>query len=111
MIRPIVLSLLVTLLASSAQAGLFAFCSCPTDDRYSAECLKSSIPPWPICLFHDAEYFVEKAEDGATRCCGGDITDCRCPKKDTEKFQEAIGEWCDGVKTCTDSRQHLITAY
>jgi hypothetical protein len=95
MVRSIFLSVLVILLASSVQAGF-----CPTDDKYTAECLKSSIPPWPICLFHDAEYFVTQAKDGATRCCGDDITECKCPKKDTEKFQGAIGDWCDGVKTC-----------
>ena len=73
---------------------------CPTSDEYNQECLKSALPPWPICLFHDVEYFVSKAKDGATRCCTGDLSECQCPKKDTPAFRETIESWCQGVQAC-----------
>ena len=74
---------------------------CPTDEKYDAACLRSAIPPWPICLAHNAEYFVRNAKESASRCCGDDIRQCRCPKKDTVTFQNKIGEWCAGVASCT----------
>ena len=47
----------------------------------------------------------EVAIDGSTRCCDGeaaaaDMSECRCPKKDTAKFLDAIGDWCKGVASC-----------
>uniref|UniRef100_A0A7S2H0G9 Extracellular membrane protein CFEM domain-containing protein n=1 Tax=Helicotheca tamesis TaxID=374047 RepID=A0A7S2H0G9_9STRA len=78
---------------------------CPTDDSYSPECLKSALPPWPICLFHDVPTFVNHAIDSGTRCCkdDGDMSECKCPHKDEEKFKKYIGGWCDGVAACTTS--------
>jgi hypothetical protein len=74
---------------------------CPTSDQYDPLCLTNALPPWPICLFHDVDYFVAKAKDGATRCCvGDDLSECRCPKKDTPEFLDKIGDWCDGVQKC-----------
>ena len=99
MIRCVLLSLLVVLQSSPTEA-LFDCLKCPTDDRLDPKCLINIIPPWPICLFHDVNYFLAKAEDGASRCCGDDISKCRCPKKDTGKFQDQIGDWCKGVAKC-----------
>uniref|UniRef100_A0A7S4IJP6 Uncharacterized protein n=1 Tax=Odontella aurita TaxID=265563 RepID=A0A7S4IJP6_9STRA len=79
--------------------GLSCF-KCPTDDKYDPACLKSAIPPWPICLFHDVKFFVDTAMDGATRCCGEDTSECRCPKKETGAFKDHIGDWCKGVASC-----------
>lgn len=76
------------------------FFECPTDDSYPQSCLDSAIPPWPICKFHTAESWVDSAKDSATRCCGDDISECKCPKKDTQRFQDRIDEWCDAVLTC-----------
>lgn len=28
------------------------------------------------------------------------MSQCKCPKKDTDKFLDSIGSWCDGVRTC-----------
>lgn len=58
-----------------------------------------------MCLFHDVDFFVRAAQDGATRCCDGDaaaddMSECRCPKKETEDFKAKIGEWCEGVAAC-----------
>mmetsp|Transcript_11981 Transcript_11981/g.19864 ORF Transcript_11981/g.19864 Transcript_11981/m.19864 type:complete len:135 (-) Transcript_11981:133-537(-) len=89
--------------AFSVDAEGFSFkCpfKCPTDDSYDPACLRSVIPPWPICLFKNVDDFVDHAQDSAIRCCGDDTSDCRCPKKDTDKFQDSIGEWCKGVASC-----------
>ena len=91
--------------ASSWLSNLWSKCSCPTDDSYSAECLKSAIPPWPICLCgsHSAKYFVDKAVESAGRCCGDDLSKCTCPVKNSTCFQDKIGAWCDGVETCSNN--------
>jgi hypothetical protein len=49
---------------------------------------------------HDVEYYVAKSKEGASRCCGDDLTDCKCPKKDTDKFKDNIGSWCADIATC-----------
>jgi hypothetical protein len=51
-------------------------------------------------LWKDVDTFVEQAKEGASRCCGDDLTDCKCPQKDTADFRDKIGAWCQGVKTC-----------
>ena len=114
MTRP-TLSLLATLLLAAVLAGhhtadakLFSVpqcLKCPYDDTLPLECIKNIIPPWPICLFHDIDYFRRVAIDGSTRCCDGeaaaaDMSECRCPKKDTAKFLDSIGDWCKGVASC-----------
>ena len=89
--------------AASVDAEGFCFkClfKCPKSDAYDPACLRSAIPPWPICLFHSVDDFVDHAQDSATRCCGDDISACRCPKKNTDKFLNDIGEWCRGVASC-----------
>lgn len=97
--RSFLLSLLVAALASPSQAFLDCL-KCPSDDSLDPKCLINIIPPWPICLFYDLNYFLAKAVDGSSRCCGDDISGCRCPKKDTDKFKDRIGDWCKGVATC-----------
>ncbi len=89
----------VTIFYSEADCPFF---ECPTDESYPKTCLDNVIPPWPICKFGTVEKFVAKAKDGATRCCGDDLSACKCPKKDTDKFLDEIGPWCDGVSTCDD---------
>ena len=78
------------------------FFECPTSDSYPQTCLDNVIPPWPICKLGSVDHWVEHAKDGATRCCGDDLSQCRCPKKDTKTFLDTIGAWCDGVSTCSD---------
>mmetsp|Transcript_16549 Transcript_16549/g.24755 ORF Transcript_16549/g.24755 Transcript_16549/m.24755 type:complete len:146 (-) Transcript_16549:247-684(-) len=94
-------------LYTSARTNLYTawtscpFFECPSDESYPASCTDSVIPPWPICKFHSVEDWVASAQDSATRCCGDDLTDCKCPKKDDEKFLNKIGEWCQGVDSCS----------
>ena len=93
----------LALLAPAATAEGFCFwClfQCPTDDSYGSACLRSVIPPWPICKFRTIPDFIEHAKESATRCCGDDLSDCKCPKKDTDKFMQDIGPWCQGVASC-----------
>lgn len=80
---------------------------CPKDDSYDPACQRSAIPPWPICLAHGMEYWVSKAKDGATRCCGTNIDDCRCPKKDTDDFQDKIASWCADIASCKNPKEGL----
>jgi hypothetical protein len=62
---------------------------------------------------HNVEYFVAKAKEGASRCCGDDLTDCKCPKKDTDKFKDNIGAWCADIATCDNNTapklMHVLT--
>ena len=100
--------LLVAVLTGHARASLFSVpkcLKCPDDPDLPIGCLKNIIPPWPICLFHDVDYFRKVALDGATRCCDGedaaaDMSACRCPKKDKAQFLDSIGDWCKGVSSC-----------
>jgi hypothetical protein len=105
MVRLVFALTLFVLCASFSHAAWLDCFKCPTDDRYGPECLANSIPPWPICLFHTASFFVEKSLDGATRCCQEDKSECRCPQKESPKFIEDIDDWCKGVKTCSDSNK------
>uniref|UniRef100_A0A7S1VJ52 Uncharacterized protein n=1 Tax=Grammatophora oceanica TaxID=210454 RepID=A0A7S1VJ52_9STRA len=73
---------------------------CPKDDSYPTTCTRSAIPPWPICLIKDVKGFVAKSQDGATRCCKTDLSECKCPKKDTDKFKDEIESWCADIATC-----------
>ena len=85
------------LLTSSSKCPFF---ECLKDDSYEKACLDSVIPPWPICKFKSLKDWVEKAKNGATRCCGNDLSECKCPHKDTDIFKEKIGPWCDAVNKC-----------
>ncbi len=92
-------------ISASIKSGLTAFndCpffECPTSDSYPESCLDSVLPPWPICKFKTVDDWVACSQDSATRCCGDDLSECKCPKKDTEAFLDKIGDWCAGVATC-----------
>ena len=88
---------------SNNDASDSPFFQCPTDDSYLPSCAENVIPPWPICKSKSFDEWVEKARDCASRCCGGDLSECKCPKKDTDKFLDRIDEWCDGVYSCDDA--------
>ena len=71
------------------------------NDDYTMECVENSIPPWPLCLFHNVTYFVNAAVSSASRCCDfDDLEDCRCPLKKHPHWQEVMGNWCEKIKTC-----------
>ncbi len=68
---------------------------------YDFDCVDASIPPWPICLFHNVTYFIDAAVSSASRCCDfDDLEECRCPKKYHPKFMEAMEKWCPKIDKC-----------
>mmetsp|Transcript_9993 Transcript_9993/g.15107 ORF Transcript_9993/g.15107 Transcript_9993/m.15107 type:complete len:120 (-) Transcript_9993:314-673(-) len=71
---------------------------CPTDDSIRQECYDAVTPPLPICLGSTAAEWVAKAIDSSTRCCGDDLTECKCPVKEGVMFKEKIGPFCDAVQ-------------
>lgn len=77
---------------------------CPTSSSYPQSCLSNIIPPWPICLTKNVTEWYNVSKDSSTRCCkdNGDLSECKCPHKDSAKFLDKIGDWCEGVKTCDD---------
>jgi len=88
--------------------------SCPTDDSYSDECVNGVMPPYPICCSEKrttVQEWVEYAVDTATRCCkaDGDLSECMCPVKDTDKFLDNIGNYCDAVDICEADEQSIHT--
>jgi len=109
MLKNIVRSLVFLAFLGSVESKWLGCFSCPTSDDYSAECVENITPPWPICLLHTTDFWVDKAMDSATRCCGDDLSECKCPKKDTRKFLDRIDDYCDGVATCAeDDKKKLI---
>ena len=86
---------------------------CPTDDSYSEECIDGVMPPYPICCSEKrtVQDWVEKAVDSATRCCkdDGELSECMCPIKDTDKFMDNIGNYCDAVDICQADEQSIHT--
>lgn len=81
------------------------FFECQKDDSYEKACLESAIPPWPICKFKSTKDWVEKAKDGASRCCGDDMSECKCPSNETKTFKKKIGPWCEGVSKCSNATE------
>ena len=82
--------------------------SCPDPNEFieenpefEFECVDASIPPWPVCLFHNVTTFIHASVSSASRCCDFDnLDECKCPLKYTDKFQNAMEEWCPKIATC-----------
>lgn len=102
MLKQLLLSLLIIASVSPIESW------CPTSEDYSQTCLDAITPPWPICMLYSAEYWVSSAIDSATRCCGDDLSECNCPKKDSPDFLAKIGAYCDGVATCDDQSVAIV---
>jgi hypothetical protein len=85
--------------------------SCPRSDDYSPECLDAITPPWPICLRHSSEEWVNIAIDSIPRCCGDDLTNCKCPMKDSQYFLNRIDDYCDGADICSKEISHPWKRY
>jgi len=85
--------------------------ACPSPEDFVAEnpdfpleCVENSIPPWPLCLFHNVTYFIQGAVASADRCCDFEnLEACRCPFKYNPKWQEVMTDWCPNIETCPDS--------
>ena len=71
------------------------------------------MPPYPICCSEKrtVQEWVDNAIDAATRCCkaDGDLSECMCPVKDTDKFIDNIGNYCDAVDICEADEQSIHT--
>ena len=108
MLKQFLLSLLIIATISPIESKWLSCFNCPTSDAYGPQCLDSVTPPWPICLLHSVDYWVDSAIDSATRCCGDDLSECNCPKKDSPDFLAKIGAYCDGVATCDDQSVAIV---
>ena len=73
---------------------------CPSDPAFG-ECQNKLQPPFPICCKKTVAEWIKSAKDSATRCCGGDLTDCKCPVKDKPKFLNKIPDYCSAVAACS----------
>mmetsp|Transcript_27286 Transcript_27286/g.41063 ORF Transcript_27286/g.41063 Transcript_27286/m.41063 type:complete len:145 (-) Transcript_27286:75-509(-) len=81
---------------------------CPSVDDYIAEngnytyeCVDSSIPPYPLCLLHSVEYFIESAIASSDRCCDfSDLSECKCPIKESWWWKMKMGSWCEDIASC-----------
>jgi len=107
------------LLATAASAGLLDslqgddWWQCPDpmefvdmNPQYPIECVDNSIPPWPLCLFHDIEYFVNASVSSAGRCCDfNNLTECKCPYKGYSFWEEKMTPWCASIATCPGYNQ------
>ncbi len=64
-------------------------------------CVANSIPPWPICLFHNITYFIASSVSSASRCCDpNNLEECRCPVKTHPQWLETMEDWCENIQTC-----------
>jgi hypothetical protein len=85
------------------------YCTDPYDfvmqnTEYDIQCVSASIPPWPMCLFHDVPYFIDAALASASRCCDLENLDkCKCPFKTQQEFRDGMLEWCPKIETCKSS--------
>ncbi len=71
---------------------------------YSETCVESSIPPWPLCLFHGVKYFVDAAVASANRCCDFQSNeDCSCPLKNRRFWKRKMKNWCEDISSCPGS--------
>mmetsp|Transcript_2817 Transcript_2817/g.5093 ORF Transcript_2817/g.5093 Transcript_2817/m.5093 type:complete len:148 (+) Transcript_2817:98-541(+) len=79
---------------------------CPQSEtnKYSEECYKATCPPPFVCDKMTPDEWVEKALESYPRCCGDDLTECKCPVKDVwPPFKAKIGDYCAKVEICEPS--------
>merc|ERR1712127_418169 len=60
-------------------------------------CLKNIRPPKFVRKWlphHDTKWYVENAKEGASRCCGEGLSECRCPIKNFLIFKKKIAAHC-----------------
>ena len=81
---------------------------CPTPEEfveenpdYDFDCVDGSIPPWPICLFHNVTYFIDAAVASASRCCDFEnLGECKCPFKNETMWRDIMMNWCPKIDKC-----------
>ena len=74
------------------------------NDKYSEECYKATCPPPSVCNKLKPDEWVEKALESYPRCCGEDLSECKCPVKNYwPPFKAKIGGYCAKVEICRES--------
>lgn len=77
---------------------------------YDIDCVESSIPPWPMCLFHNVTYFIDAAVSSAARCCDFEnLEECRCPLKYKTRWQDIMMDWCPKIEKCPTPLEGIKT--
>ena len=79
---------------------LICFFHCPKSSYYSSECLDAITTPYPICFCHTSEDWVNIDFDSIPRCCETNLSECRCPVKDSKYFLNKSGNYCKGADIC-----------
>ena len=101
------LLLFVFAISTEAEAAFWSAAPCPepeADAKYSQECYKATEPPSFVCKNMKPDEWVEKALESYPRCCGDDLSECRCPVKNVYPyFQAKIDDYCAKVELCNPS--------
>ena len=99
--QKIVLVVLVAAVSiSNADAWGWGECPKPDEYKYSEACYEATQPPYFVCKDMKPDEWVEKALDSYPRCCGDDLSECKCPVKDYWFFKNKIGSYCAKVEEC-----------
>jgi hypothetical protein len=101
-------SILAGGLFSNNETDPFTKLKCPdpslfveANPTFPIECVTNAIPPWPICLLHSTEYFINASVSSAGRCCDfNNLTACKCPYKYYDMWQTKMGPWCEAITKC-----------
>ena len=43
---------------------------------------------------------MQRAFDSHDRCCGDDLSECRCPRKNSDRFDLKIDDFCESAVVC-----------
>ena len=78
---------------------------------YSKECYQATTPPPFVCKNMKPDEWVEKALESYPRCCGNDLSECKCPVKDKwwSPFKYKIADYCAKVEICNPSADESDT--
>ena len=101
-------AILVGAVFSENETSPFTNIKCPdptlfveANPSFPIECVVNSVPPWPLCLLHSTEYFINASVSSAGRCCNfNNLTECKCPYKYYDLWQKKMLPWCEGVSKC-----------
>lgn len=115
MMQNFFLTFLVILVATLSKADAWGWGECPqpgADAQYSDECYKATEPPYFVCKNMTPDEWVEKALESYPRCCGEDLSECKCPVKDYWFFKNKIDGYCAKVNICREpsSTESLVTS-
>ncbi len=88
-----------------SQDDWWKYCPQPeANSKYSEECYKATTPPPFVCKNMKPDEWVEAALDSYPRCCGDDLSACKCPVKNFwPPFKARIGDYCAKVEICKSS--------